>query len=273
MAIISPVFARGLRKNFFESYQREYPSDTKNLTAALSYSGYPFKSKRDFAAYFNNTVSKLAKYAIYYDVKRTRTMIMHTVSVATPKSKMVRSKSGEIYNELYLEFEFYCLIGKLDDWSYEIFVCPIKMEVTSHTIERLFMRLATTKPMLVRDELASSIDAFMKIHMAVMFDKTWQTPNCIIIPTANGALLTDFSSERLVACVRTYIKEALFPFQDYSLNVTRKWVESIKDNDITKENADALLSHPSNRWWFDQNFDNKFTSRDPSLDLDLVCTT
>lgn len=270
MTIVSPIFARGLRRNFFETYQQEHPSDAKNLSAAFSYSGYPFKSKRDFVAYFNNTALKLGKYAIYYDVKRSPSLVMHQVSVSTPKSKKVRGKSGDVYDELYLEFESYCLVGNTDKYYYDVLHYPIKMEVTSHTIERLYQRLSTTDFKVVRDEIASSINAFMQIHLAVMADETWQKPNSILIPTKNGAFLTDFSSDRRVLSVRTFIKETQLPSHEYSLNYTRKWLSYITENNITKQQANDLLTHPANRWWFDSNFDQKFTSRDPALDLDLA---
>lgn len=263
---ISPRHAAGIRKNYFEAQLKKSPKTISQLNSLISYSGYRFKTFRDFMAYYKNVTKKLGEIGLYVITVRPDPESIKYVSftcVATPENKAVyNSANDQNYTEDYLKLDFIELTTDLSvSLSFDLHKYPQHCEITSHTIERIVQRLKTTKLDNITQEIKSSAKSMTTLFNALTYYPAHRWPKRMVIPSNAGAFLAEIDSKTQTILYRTFVKDEMFDFQEDSVNFTREWLNKTRRTaEMTPQLATELLTSKSNRWWFAPNKDQKFTS-------------
>lgn len=256
---ISPRHAAGICKNYFEDQFKKSPKTINHIKSLMSYSGFRFKSKRDFSAYYNSVIKKLNEVALY----TMPTDAGGFACIATPQNKDIyNSKTGESYTEEYLKLQFMYLSADPDQgFIYNFFEFPSHCEITTHAIVRIIQRMKTTQIKNITNEIQSSVISMANMFLALQHYSLARWPKRMVIPSAAGAFLADINIQNQAFLYRTFVKDEMFDFQEWSVDATREWLRKAKKaKDISPQLASELLNHKSNKWWWDPNKNQKFTS-------------
>lgn len=263
---ISPRHAAGIRKNYFDAQLMTSPKTLAQVKALMSYSGFRFKSFRDFFAYYKNISIKLDKVALYsvvIDPSKEDPQFYTLACIATPLSKtVINSANGQSYVEDYLKLQLIELTSDpTKGYLYKALLYPQHCEITSHTIERIIQRLKTTQIDNITFEIKSSVSFMTNMFNALAHYPIDRWPKRMVIPSRSGAFLVEIDAKTQTILYRTFVKDEMFDFQEQSVTATREWIrKAAQTNAMTSKLASELLTHKANKWWFDPNKDQKFTS-------------
>ncbi len=256
---ISPRHAAGICKNYFEDQLKKSPKTITHIKSLMSYSGFRFKSKRDFLAYYKSADKKLHEVALYTMSSSTGGYLI--ACIATPLNKDIyNSTAGESYTEDYLKLQFMSLsIEPNQGFVYNLSELHNYCEITKHAIVRIIQRIKTTKIENITNEIQSSVISMMNMFLALQHYPLPRWPRGMVIPSATGAFLVDIDIKTQAILYRTFIKDEMFDFQEQSIDATREWLRKSKQSKgISSQLASELLNHKSNKWWWDPNKDQKF---------------
>lgn len=275
---ISPRYAAGLRKNFFETQRKSTPNIESQIKSLLSYSGFKFKDHRAFMAYYTRTIKQLSSQALFAfkgqlgegkgtsDNKNPTAIPGSSIillCIATPKAKQLINSNNEEYTEEYLLLEYFdvSVIPNLG-LCFRTRKHTQHCEISSHTIERVLQRRKTTKNDNIIQEIRSSAIASLLIFEALNHIQENRWPLRIVIPSGTGAFLAEIDSSTNTLLYRTFVKDEMFDFQEASVDTTRSWVQNRQGSmDVTKIQADELFNHKTNRWWFDKSKEQHLSYR------------
>jgi hypothetical protein len=264
---ISHRHAAGICKNYFESQLNKSPNTIAQIKSLMSYSGFRFKSFRDFYAYYKSATNKLGEIALYTlsTSSKSNSKEMYCMAcIATPMNKTVsNSTNGQTYIEDYLKLQFIQLGTDLSQGlMYDLFEYPQHCEITSHSIVRIIQRMKTTQIDNVTYEIRSSAMSMFNILVAMLQYPISRRPRRMVIPSASGAFLVDFDAASQTIFYRTFVKDEMFDFQEQSVNATREWLQKVKKaKSMSPQLASELFNHKSNKWWLEPKKDQKFTDQ------------
>jgi len=264
---ISLRHAAGICKNYFEDQLKKSPKTITHIKSLMSYSGFRFKSKRDFLAYYKSADKKLHEVALYtmsFSTSGDKKRFYSFACIATPLNKDVyNSTTRESYTENYLKLQFFYLSTEPDQgFIYDLFEFPNYCEITMHAIVRVIQRIKTTKIENITNEIQSSAISMMNMFLALQHYPLQRWPRGMVIPSATGAFLVDIDIKTQAILYRTFVRDEMFDYQERSVDATREWLlKAKKAKDISPQLASELLNHKSNKWWWDPNKNQKRTNQ------------
>lgn len=275
---ISPRYAAGLRKNFFDTQRKSSKKIENQIKTLLSYSDFKFKDLRTLFAYYHRTINQIASISlfklqgheteihgslenpVYVEIEGSTCILL---CIATPKSKQLLNATSEEYTEDYIRLEYYEVsVNPKKGMTFHAQKNPEYCEISSHTIERILQRRKSTKIPNIIEEITSSGIPTQQLFRALHTLPIKRWPFRIVIPSRSGAFLAEIDSSAPSILFRTFVKDEMFDFQESSVNATRVW---LKDRSttiyVTENQANELFNHKANHWWFDASKEQHLSYR------------
>lgn len=275
---ISPRYAAGLRKNFFETQRKSTPKIESQIKSLLAYSGYQFNDYRTLSAYYHRILKQLSSISLlmlrgyatevhgtpenpkFVEIKGSSTIL---TCIATPKTKQLINSDGQEYTEDYIRLDYFDVsINPNLGMTFIAQKNPEYCEISSHTIERILQRRKTTKIQNIIQEINSSVLSTQQLFGALQTLPKKRWPLRIAIPSRTGAFLAEIDSSAPSILFRTFVKDEMFDFQEASVDATRAWLQDRNSTiHVSSVQANELFNHKANRWWFDQTKEQHLSYR------------